>query len=188
MKKISAVAFIGFIAAISAIRGDIIPGFQGATPSGGNTVWSYQINVTSDQSVTTGDYFTIYDFGSIVPGSNVQPIGWTFSSLLVGPTPAGTLPPDDANILNLTWTYSGPTIPSGTNLAPFSVMTAGFQELSPTRNSFFAAQATRTMGPDAGTKINNVGQIPVPVPIPEPSTVSLIVIASLAAAVYRRRR
>ena len=37
--------------------------------------------------VTTGDYFTIYDFGNFLAGSNLQPVGWTFSSSLLGTTP-----------------------------------------------------------------------------------------------------
>jgi hypothetical protein len=189
MKKLSAVVFIGLVAAISGVRGDIIPSFTGATPSSGNTVWAYQIDITSDQQVTSGDFFTIYDFGPFISGSNVQPADWTFSFSLVGTTPAGTLPPDDPSLFNLTWTYTGSaTIPTGSTLGPFSVSTPGFDRLARTHNSYFAAQATRGTGPSAGTKINNVGQIPVPVSVPEPSTLSMIVIAGLAIAAYRRRK
>ena len=35
----------------------------------------------------TGDFFTIYDFGSFIPGSASAPVGWTLSSSNVGVTP-----------------------------------------------------------------------------------------------------
>ena len=187
-KKIACL-FIGMVAAL-AVRADVIPSFVSATAtSGGNTVWSYQIDITSDQQVTTGDFFTIHDFGNFIPGTNMQPTNWSFSSLLVGPTPSGVHPADDPNIPNLTWTYTGSaTIPTNTTLGPFSVTLAGTQFVSaPVRQAFFSAQATRSNGPNAGTKVNNVGQVPVP--IPEPSSLALLVLAGLSGlAFYRRSR
>lgn len=189
MNKVIAFMFIGLVAAFSTVRADIIPSFVSATATGGgNTVWSYQIDITSDQQVTTGDFFTIHDFGPFIPGTNMQPADWAFSSALVGKTPSGVNPPDNPTILNLTWTYTGSaTIPTGTTLGLFSVTLAGTQFVSaPTRDAFFSAQATRGPGPNAGTKINNVGHVPVPVP--EPSTLALLVMAGLSGlAVYRRR-
>src|SRR5438552_8136825 len=128
MKK--TLVLIGWLVAAAVVRGDIIPSFEFATPSGGNTIWGYHIDITSGQQVTTGDFFTIYDFGPFIPGSNIQPTGWTFSSSLVGPTPSSVAPPDNPNVLNLTWTYSGTTIPTGTELGPFSVTIAGTQTQS----------------------------------------------------------
>jgi len=189
MKK--ATVLIACLAAVAAVRGDIIPVFTGTSPSGTNTVWGYQIDITSDQQVTAGDFFTIYDFGPFISGSNVQPSGWTFSSSLMTPPPSGTNPPDDPTLLNLTWTYTGSaTIPTGSTVGPFSVTVAGtqFQEAPQTRASYFAAQATRAGA--NGTKINNVGQIPVPTAIPEPTTLSLLALggAGAVARALRRRR
>jgi hypothetical protein len=192
MKKASIVALIGFVAGLATLRGDIIPSFAGTSPgTGTNTVWNYTINITSDQQVTTGDFFTIYDFGPFVMGSNLQPSGWTFSSSLVTTPPAGTNPPDNPTLENLTWTYTGTTtIPTGTHLGNFSVTvaTSQFDEAPPTRGGYFAAMATRNDG--GGSKINNVGQVPVPVPIPEPTTLSLLALAGVGSALraIRRRR
>ena len=188
MKKTS--ILIVCLAAIAVVRGDIIPVFTGTSPSGTDTVWGYQIDITSNQQVTTGDFFTIYDFGPFISGSNVQPSDWTFSSSLLTPPPSGTNPPDDPTLLNLTWTYTGvTTIPTDSTVGPFSVTVAGtqFQEVPATRASYFAAQATRVGN---GTKINNVGQIPVPTNIPEPTTLSLFTlgVAGAAARALRRRR
>jgi hypothetical protein len=189
MKK--SALLIASLAAIAAARGDIIPVFTGTSPSSTNTVWGYQIDITSNQQVTTGDFFTIYDFGPFISGSNVQPTGWTFTSSLLTPPPSGTNPPDDPTLLNLTWRYTGAaTIPTDSTVGPFSVTVAGtqFQEVPNTRSSYFAAQATRT-GDPGGTKINNVGKISVPVAIPEPTTLSLLALgaAGAAARAFRRR-
>jgi len=194
MKKVSVIALIGLAAAVSTIRADIIPSFGGTSPgTGTSTVWNYSINITSDQQVTTGDFFTIYDFGPFIAGSNTQPAGWTFSSSLVTSPPFGTNPPDNPTLENLTWIYGGSTtLPSGTSLSGFSVAqaTSQFQEVPSTQAGYFAAQATRSTGGTAGTKIGNVGQIPVPVPVPEPTTLSLLALAgagSMWRAIRRRK-
>src|SRR5213593_4721946 len=99
------------LAAIGAIslsaRADIIPTLSSVTGSSPNFTWNYSANVTVDETINTGDFFTIYDFGTIAPGSNTQPTGWTFSQALVGPTPSLVLSADNPSILNLTWTYNG---------------------------------------------------------------------------------
>lgn len=192
MKKSFLITLIAFATTGSAVRADIIPSFAGTTPSGTNTVWSYHIDITTDAQVTTGDFFTIYDFGPFIAGSNTQMVDWKFSSSLVTAPPFGTIPPDDPNIANLTWTYTGTTpIPASSVPGLFSVTvaTSQFQGHPQTGNGYFAAQATRVPGNDSG-KLNNVGRISVPVPIPEPTTVSLIALAAAGSALkaIRRRR
>jgi hypothetical protein len=177
------------LAAISSIslaaRADIIPTLSSVTGSSPNFTWNYSANVTVDQTINAGDFFTIYDFGSIAPGSNAQPMGWTFSQSLVGPTAALTNPTDNPNILNLTWTYNGTTAINGSAaLGMFSVITSTDQ----LKTGQFTAQATRSGGPNVGTKISNIGSVSVPVP--EPSV--LFPIMSLCAAIgvdrFLRRR
>jgi hypothetical protein len=191
MKKVFVVSFIVVVAAVSS-RGDIIPSFGGTSAgSGTNTVWNYTINIASDQQVTAGDFFTIYDFGAFITGSSSQPANWTFSSSLLTTPPSGTNPPDNPALANLTWTYMGATpISAGTILGNFSVTlaTPQFQQTPLTGAAFFAATATRAAGQDAGSKISNVGQIPVPVPVPEPTTLSLLVLAGAGSALRAIRR
>lgn len=191
MKKVTFVALIGLAAAISTVRADIIPSFAGTSPGPNtSTVWNYAIDITSNQQVTTGDFFTIYDFGPFIANSNVQPTDWTFSSAFVTPPPSGTTPPDDPSLENLTWTYTGTApIPTGTHLGDFSVTiaTTQFDEVPPMRNTYFAAQGTRANDP-TDTKVSNVGQVPAPVPIPEPTTLSLLALAGVGSALRAIRR
>jgi hypothetical protein len=175
VKKVFTLGLSVLWAALLTARADIIPSFTGATSSGGNTDWTYTIDITSGQNVMAGDFFTIYDFGPFIAGTDIQPSGWTLSSSLVGITPSQTLPADDPTLLNLTWTYSGPTL-TGTGLGPFSVTIAGVTPSPvPIRTSHFAAEGTQIR---SGDKIDNVGQISVPAIVPEASTFSLFISAS----------
>ena len=165
-----------------AARADIIPSLSSITGSSPNFTWNYSANVTVDETINRGDFFTIYDFGSIAPGSNTQPTGWTFSAALVGPTPANVTPTDNPTILNLTWTYNGSAAITGpAALGMFTVVTTTNQ----LKTGQFTAQATRSSD---GTRINNIGNVSVPVP--EPS--ALFPILSICGAIgidrFLRRR
>ena len=162
MRKNYILGLMTLAASIAASQADIIPTLSSnPTATNGGFTWNYSTNVTVDETVQKGDFFTIYDFGSIAPNSNMQPAGWTFSTSLVGTNPANVTPKDDPHLLNLTWTYSGTTpINGAAALGNFSVIATTNQ----LREGDFAAQATRSSGSTAGTKINNVGQVSVPVP------------------------
>src|SRR6266446_2307109 len=125
MRKACILGLVLFGSVSFIARGDIIPTLSSVTGSSPNFTWNYSANVTVDETINTGDFFTIYDFGSIVPGSNTQPTGWTFSTSLLGTTPALVNATDNPNILNLTWTYTGTTPISGSAaLGIFSVITS----------------------------------------------------------------
>jgi len=186
MRKASILGLILLGSGILIARADIIPTLDSITGSSPSFTWNYAANVTVNQTINPGDFFTIYDFGSIAPGSNTQPTGWTFSQALIGPTAALTSPTDNPNILNLTWTYNGAApIVGSAALGIFSVVTSTDQ----LKTGQFTAQATRSSGPDAGTKISNIGSVSVPVPEPT----ALFPILSLCAAIgvdrlFRRRK
>lgn len=176
MKK----TFLGLIAlsaTILAANADIIPTLDPTAPAPtvGGFTWNYTANVTLSQMVNPGDFFTIYDFGAFTAGSNLQPAGWTFSSSLVGTNPSLVIPTDNPSLMNLTWTYNGSTpITGAALLGSFSVIA----DTNQLRTSDFAAEATRSDGSNAGSKVDNVGRISVPVP--EVST--LVPIISVCAA------
>src|SRR6059058_469730 len=85
-------------AGIVSSRGDVIPTLTSTSPTGSNFTWNYSTNVTVDQMVQKGDFFTIYDFGKFVSGSNLQPSNWAFSSSLAGTNPSLVTPADNASI------------------------------------------------------------------------------------------
>jgi hypothetical protein len=170
---------------VLAARGDVIPTLSGApSPLGSNFTWNYSANVTVDQNVQTGDFFTIYDFGNFV--SHAEPTGWTFSKAFTGKNPSLVTPTDSPSILNLTWTYNGAAPINGPfPLGMFSIVTNTNQ----LRTSDFAAEATRNSGPNVGTKVDNIGNISVPVP--EMSTLLPILTvcgAGVLSSVLRRQR
>jgi hypothetical protein len=160
MKRVS---FWGFILGVTvlAARGDVIPTLSSTSLAGSNFAWNYSANVTVDQNVQHGDFFTIYDFGNFVAGSNAQPAGWTFSSSLIGRNPSLVKPTDNPSILNLTWTYTGSNPINGS--APLGIFSI-VAKTNQLRTSDFGAEATRTNGPNAGSKVDNIGNISVPVP------------------------
>jgi hypothetical protein len=171
-------ALLGSAAFIA--RGDIIPTLDSVTGSSPNFTWNYSANVTVDQTVNAGDFFTIYDFSSIMPTTTTQPSGWTFSTALLGPTPANVSPTDSASLWNLTWTYNGSSpITGSAALGIFSAVTNTDQ----LKTGQFTAQGTRTSGPEAGSKVNNVGNVTVPVP--ESSSLLPIIGVCVAAALSR---
>jgi hypothetical protein len=191
MKK-SLLGIIAIGATILAAHGDIIPTLSPGTPAAtaGGFSWNYGVNVTVDQMVQPGDFFTIYDFGTFNPGSNLQPTGWTFSSSLTGHNPSLVTPTDNPALLNLTWTYTGTTTINGAAaLGNFSVIAASNQ----LKSSDFAAEATRNGGPNVGTKVDNVGQISVPIPemsalLPILSVCGAGIVASVPSLLRRRKK
>ncbi len=183
MGKKLVLGLIAVTACICTVRADIIPTLNSITGSAPNFTWNYTANVTVDQTVNSGDFFTIYDFSAIMPTTTTQPTGWTFSTSLLGPTPANVSPTDNPNLYNLTWTYSGSAIAGSSALGMFTVVTSTDQE----KIGVFTAQATRTSGPQAGTKIANIGSETVPVPEPS-ALLPLLGVAAAAIFTVRLRR
>ncbi len=168
--SILAVIAAGLAAAISA-RADIIPTLDTVSSTGSSDfTWSYRATLTQDENAVSGgtnggDYFTIYDFGGFIPGTNDQPDGWTFSYQLIGKTPTRVTPTDDPTIYNLVWHYVGGAglpneIVGPVNLGLFSAESTTDQ----LRLGQFAAEATKNTGPFSGTPVDNIGSVAVPIP------------------------
>src|SRR5438477_6267465 len=124
MKKAFVLGLALLASGILIARADIIPTLDSVTGSSPNFTWNYSANVTVDQTINSGDFFTIYDFSSIMPTIASQPSGWTFSTALLGPTAPLTSPTDNSTLWNVTWTYSGSSpIVGSAALGMFSVVT-----------------------------------------------------------------
>lgn len=149
----------------------LLPTTVTVTPDAGLYRWTYAIVLPTDSQVRAGDYFTIYDFGGF-EGSVSQPDNWTFTTALSGPIPIGVDPNDNSLISNLTWTYNGPTIPTGQlGLGNFWALS----EFDVSSNSAFTARTHRTSD---GVIDTNITETTVPVPtsppsVPEPGTIVL---------------
>jgi hypothetical protein len=102
------IASAGLMLTASRAEAGLIPTNVSITPDSGNFRWTYAVVVTTDVQVSPGDFFTIYDFGGMVPLSPiVAPLGWTPSVAFTTPPPGGTGPIDNPAIENITFKYEG---------------------------------------------------------------------------------
>jgi hypothetical protein len=171
------------LAVSSRAEAGLIPTNVSVQPDGSNFRWTYAVVVTTDVKVNPGDYFTIYDFGGKVggpfgvvagPDATVMPQDWSVSEALTGPTPNGTNPMDDPNIVNLTFTYNGAQpIQGQQGLGNFSAISA----FGDSATSFFTSITHRQV--DGRTEAN-ITSTDVPVPnidqphdTPEPATLAM---------------
>src|SRR5262245_8261892 len=171
------------LAVASRAEAGLIPTNVSVQPDGENFRWTYAVVVTTDVKVNPGDYFTIYDFGGKVGGAfgvgggpslTTMPVGWTMSEALSGPTPSGTNPMDDPNIVNLTFTYSGDTAIEGqAGLGNFAALST----FGDSTTSFFTSITHRQVD---GRSEANITSTDVPVPLignpnetPEPATLAM---------------
>ena len=185
MNRKTLLVLVALSALSLAARADIIPTLDSVTGSAPNFSWNYSANVTVDQTVNAGDFFTIYDFSSIVPTTHSEPTGWIFSTALIGPTAPLTGPTDNPNLWNVTWTYNGNAAITGPSaLGMFTVLTSTDQ----LKTGQFTAQATRNSGPEAGSKVSNIGNVTVPVPEPSCVFPILSLLSAIGADRFLRRR
>jgi hypothetical protein len=172
--------------------------------SGTGSVYSYNMSLTSNGTLQSGDYFTIYDFRGLIPNTNTQPTGFAFSSALVGPTPAGTNPVDSPTISNLTWTYTASSAPVGpVNLGTFTVQsqsnmptTGSFTSLSQTlvgdrtTTSVSQSQVTTPSGSSCGSNgvVSSLGDPSGAPVVPEPPSLALCAGLPLIGLYWLRRQ
>lgn len=113
-RSLKVLLFAAALFAGRAAKSDIVPQLDVVTPSGSNFTYSYNLSVAAGTRVNAGDYFTIYDFNGYVDGSVYHPADWTVSVQTQGMTPFGVeiraFGGDSPSAVNLTFTYTGPTI------------------------------------------------------------------------------
>jgi len=115
------VAALGVLSLTAPVRAGLLPIDVTVLPESGNYRWTYSVVVPTNQYVTSGDYFTIYDFDGIVSDTPFDaPIGWVATINKTGKTPGLTTPTDDPTKDNITFTYTGDPIYGGVGLGNFS--------------------------------------------------------------------
>lgn len=171
-------------------RAGLLPLSWSVNPESGNFRWTYAIVLPTDTMIRPGDYFTIYDFGGLIPGSQSQPVDWSFTQSRLGPVPPGVTPDDNPELDNLTWTYNGPIVASGQiGLGNFWAVS----QFETSVDSYFTARTHRTSDGQIDTNITTT-TVPVPsdvIPtVPEPGTLVLVGLGLplLGLARFARRR
>jgi hypothetical protein len=193
MKKwvLAATAAIGLAGSANAA----VVTLESVTVNGpNNNTFTYQGTLGPDEGVKPGDTLIIYDFAGYIDGSIFSDIAnvststeFTSSSQI---TPGFT---DDANLINLVFTYTGPEFrTAGGPFAPFSFDGLGARStLRGLQLSAFYGLSTKN-NPDglpggSGTDIFTLGSVSTPA-IPEPATWAMMIGGfGLAGSAMRRR-
>ncbi|MGL6076545.1 MAG: PEP-CTERM sorting domain-containing protein [Fimbriiglobus sp.] len=191
MKRFWSLAVALIVSAVvgTQAQAGLLPVNVTVIPEAGNYRWTYAIVLPTDMKLQSGNFFTIYDFHGLVAGSESAPEGWTLSTNPKGPTPDRLNPQDDLTVANLTWTYNGPTIPTGQiGLGNFwASSTYGEEE-----DSFFTARTNRSSDGRFDSNITETivpnGETTVPPPVPEPTTLALAALGLPLVSLARRFR
>ena len=183
-KFLSMCAAVGLF--VTSAQADLLLSFDGTRVSDGNTIWTYHINLTANELLYPGDYFTIYDFAPALPDVIYRPYPFNIAWSFVGATPPQVNPPDDPSLLNLIFQVQGSAPYSDTQFGPFEITTPGTQPSPATRVSYYAGEATYVVSP--GGKIDNMGVVLVPAIVPEPSSALLLAFAIVVGAISSAKR
>jgi len=179
-----AIAALGVPSAQAAL----LVNFQGVTPSGSNFNYSYDLVFSTaggTEQLQPGDFVTIYDFNGLT-SVITPPTNFTPTTLLVGQNPPGTNQPDNPSVINVIFTYNGPTLSVDT------INNTVIQSIVGTQvRGFYAGQTTNVSDPGFPDKTANIGRSQTPAAVPEPATLAMVLAGLPLLAIVRlagRRR
>lgn len=190
--RLRTVGFAAMLVAMLAGRADagLLPVSATVQNDGGNYRYTYGVVLTSDSTLHTGDFFTVYNFPGLVSGSNVQPADFAFSTSVGGGTPNGITTTSDPNGTNLTWTYTGAdTVTGQLGLGNFSAISTN---AASDTNTNFAGTTHRQIDGQPDSNITDTtgptGGTPPVAGVPEPASLALVGIGLPLFGFFFRRR
>lgn len=182
----------------TAAHANIVPGTGSpvVTASGtGTFLYTYNVFVTADQEVRTGDFFTIYDFAGFTgfyTAPSTYALSGSFTSGPVATTTGFINPNDDGAIMNYTFTYTGAPTISGIPGPPAQSVFLGSFVLESLYNVGTVRRAFVGGGTDqeTGLQNGNITNVLAPGIVPEPGEYAFAAFAgsSVLGLVVRARR
>jgi hypothetical protein len=180
-------AGLSVLVVAGAAQASFVPLFQGTSPSGSNTAFNYTLSFGAGTSaggpverLQSGDFLTIYDIPGFV--SATAPAGFSLSVQNTGITPGGTVPADDSQLPNVTFTYTGDTLTTDTSFVNALIISSFGDQTTGT----FTSRDTSNQ-PPAGQPVAQIGPVTIPGGgVPEPG--SILGLGALGMLLSMRRR
>ncbi len=168
-------------------RASFFADFLSVSPAGSNFDYTYNLDFGSNngaEELLSGDFVTIYDIVGFVSAIAGSP--FSMSTQTIGITPPFQAPPDSGSLMNVTFTYTGPTVLVNDSFTGFTIVSTD----SGTQGGFSSGQDTAVV--DGMTKLGDTTGTPVPAALvsgaPEPMSLLLMGFGLLSVALLRRRR
>ena len=166
-------AFVGLmvVGAASANIDPVAPGAPTVVAVPGGFMYTYQIEVTSAETLVTNNFFTFFDVNGLVPNSEFGPAGFLGSTPNFGPIAIGSLSTStttDTILPNVSFQYTGaPSITGQNTFGSFGFIST-FGTATTTSGFTAVAQKSGTTVLDSNAT-TYVG--PTPATVPEPAAV-----------------